>query len=97
MSFEKFESKDHTESLDHKALRVRNEIQISIMSHTCSPDEGEECFDNWIDENGEKFNTVFDRVLSKDPGILNKWDNNPTFYTELFMSELEDSQVRKAA
>lgn len=98
MSFEKFNSREEfAESLEHKKIRVRNEIQMTIMAHLCSPDEGEDCFINWINENSQKFGEVFDRVLSKDESMLDKWDKNPALYTELFMDELGDSAMSKAA
>lgn len=79
------------ENFEHKKLLVRNEIQVAIMSHLCSPDDGEDCFVRWAEDNGEKFDEIFERVLDKDPRLLDKWEGHKDLYLELFMEELKDT------
>lgn len=79
MNFEKpnkIESEGSRESFEHKKLRVSNEIQQQIMGLMCSPDDGEECLTDWVEENSSKFRDVFKEVLSRDPEFLDKWENN---------------------
>ncbi len=98
MNFERPES--GAESMEAKKLRVSNEIQTQIMSLVCSPDDGENCFIDWINENALDFHEILDEVLRLDSEYLDKWDRDEDDEKDksidFFMSELE-KRKKKAA
>jgi len=103
MSFESQpgNSVEKEKSFDRKFIEARNGIQMAIMSLSCSPDEGFECFDRWRTKNGANFEKIFKRLVETDISILDDWERNRDFYTDKFMEELrempEESEERRAA
>lgn len=86
-----FESEKKSESLERKRLRVANEIQKEIMGFMCSPDQGLECFDGWVDDYADSFRIIFNEVLERDSEFLDKWDNDideRNVSLDFFMEEL---------
>ncbi len=102
MNFERPESNQESniESLEAKKLRVSNDIQKEIMSLVCSPDDGESCFVDWINDNALQFHEIFEEVLKHDDKYLDKWDKNidneRDRSLDFFMSELEKSKKMAA-
>lgn len=98
MNFERPESS--VESVDARKRRISNEIQTQIMSLVCSPDQGEECFIDWINNNALEFDEIFNEVLNRDSNYLDKWDRNEggerDRSLDFFMSELDNRKKRAA-
>lgn len=101
----KFEQSETNESFERKKLRVANEVQVLIWNKVCSPDDNEEgeCIQDWVDNYGDSFRTIFNEVLSRDPKFLDKWDSDvdERFNSrDFFIHELEKldgPDIKKAA
>lgn len=86
-----FESEQGSENFEHKKLRISNEIQKQIMGSMCSPDDGEDCLVNWVENYADSFRTVFNEVVMRDTEFLDKWDSNAgerNISLDFFMDEL---------
>lgn len=86
---EKLTLDNQGENFEHRRLSVKNDIQKTVMSFLCSPDEGPACFTNWIDNNGERFDELFKSALDEDPNFLDKWDSNRDSIIDKFVGEFQ--------
>lgn len=97
----KFENSEIRESLEHRKLRVNNEIQSLIMNTICGMDDAE-CHNQWLENYADSFGTIFREVLERDHNFLDKWDNDiqeRNVTLDFFMEELRklDGPIDKAA
>lgn len=90
-SIPKFEKTETNENLEHRKLRINNEIQSLIMHTICGMDDAE-CHKKWLDDYADSFGVIFREVMSRDPKFFDKWDNNleeRTVTLDFFMEELK--------
>lgn len=83
-SFENLPPIDQRESFEEKAPKVYEAMRESVLSHLCSPNDGEECINKWTGV----FDTVFKRAIDADPAIIDKLEENMSGYRETIISEM---------